>query len=550
MPESEFRSACIMPYQNEDGEGQLHPVRICVIDLGTNSFHTVIVDAHANGAYTVLDRFKEMVRLGERGMLGHELTPEAVERSIRALRRVRQLAEGWGATEFLAYATSAVREARNGGDFIVRVREETGIDVRVINGDYEAFLIYQGVRRALEMRAPTLLVDIGGGSTEFVVATSEDIYFRASLKLGAARMTGQFISTDPVASGEFKTLRKHYRSVLAPVFAAAREHGVREVIGSSGTMENLAHVYLNHFGDSELSIYQQPFDAPSFRNVTKMIMTATREERAAMRGIDAKRVDQVVAGAMLADVLLKDLEIERLRISPNALREGMVEDFIRTNSKRLRWGAPFGDVRRRTVNELGFRFRWDLKHVHQVAALALQLFDATTSLHRLGLRERELLEYAALLHDIGYHISRSSHHKHSLYLIKQADWQGFVPEEIDIMAHVARYHRGSLPRRKHTTFQRLPAETRDVIEKLAAFLRIAEGLERSHYQNVTHIRTRLTERRFEIILSTKADPQMEIWGGRRGTDLFEKVFDRKVRLTADDHQPMTVEAAASSQLPA
>lgn len=531
MAEPESRSACILPLRDDETTRlRPHPLRVCVIDVGTNSFHTVIVDAYPNGAYDVLDRFKEMVRLGERGTLGRILTEAAIDRSVRALRRVKLLAEGWGATEYLAYATSAVREAGNGGDFIVRVREATGIDVRVIHGDHEAYLIYQGVRRAVDMRAPTLIVDIGGGSTEFIIATSERVFYRTSLKLGAARMASEFITTDPVDRSEFTALRRHYRTVLEPVLAAARKHGVRDVVGSSGTIENLSQVYLNHYGDPDLNIYQQSFDAGSFRQVTKMIMTSSRADRAAMKGIERKRLDQVVAGATLADVILKDMDVDRLRVSPNALREGMVEDYIRSNSKRLQWGAPFADVRRRTVYEHGFRFRWNRRHVHHVAAIALQLYDASSALHGLGLKERELLEYASLLHDIGYHISRSSHHKHSLYLIKQADWQGFVPREIDVMAHVARYHRGSLPRRKHTSFQRLSPETRSVIAKLAAFLRIAEGLDRSHFQNVTHIRTRLTPTHFEIVLRTKSDAQLDVWGGRRAADLFESAFGRKVRI--------------------
>ncbi len=545
MSESEYRSACILPLRDDQqGSARPHPRRVCVIDVGTNSFHTVIVDAYPNGAYDVLDRFKEMVRLGERGTLGRRLTEAAIKRTIRALERVKLLADGWGVSEYLAYATSAVREAHNGGDFIIRVREATGINVRVINGAHEGYLIYQGVRRALEMREPALIVDIGGGSTEFIIATSERVLIRTSLKLGAARMTAEYVTTDPVGEEEFRALRARYRMELEPILAAARDVGVKEVIGSSGTMENLAQVYVNYFGDAELTIFQQPFDATSFRQATKKIMTATRSERAGMKGIDRKRVDQVVAGAMLADVILKDLGVQRLRISSNALREGMVEDYIRANSKRLRWGAPFADVRRRAVYEHGFRFRWNRRHVHQVAALALQLFDATSELHGLGMEERELLEYASLLHDIGYHISRSSHHKHSKYLIRQSDWQGFVPREIDIMAHVARYHRGNLPSPRHHSFQRLSDETRSTIQKLASFLRIAEGLERSHFQNVTHIHSRLTEEELEIVIRTKGDAQLDIWGGTRASDLFEATFGRRVRIRAEEHDEASLKQHA------
>lgn len=532
MPGVDYHAACLVdPDALTEAEPPEHPTRVCVIDVGTNSFHTVIVDAYPNGSFEVLDKLKEMVRLGERGLVEHRLTEGAMRRAVRALKRVRLLAEGWHVSEYLAFATSAIREAENGGDLIERIRQETDIHVQAISGELEAYLIYEGIRRAVDMRVPTLMIDIGGGSTEFIVGTSDEVHYQTSLKIGAARMTGQFITTDPVEKREFKALRAHYRDVLRPVFEAAQAYGVREIVGSSGTMENLAQVYVERHGDPSRSIYLQPFDPKDFRSVTKTVMQSTKAEREAMAGIDRKRVNQVVAGAILADVLLKDLEIERLRISPNALREGMVVYFIRENHPLLEVRSPYADVRRRAVNEIGFRFEWDLKHVRHVTAMALQLFDACRPLHGLGSEERELLEYASLLHDIGYYISRNAHHKHSLYLIKQADWRGFQPEEIDIMANVARYHRRSLPRDRHPAYKRLAKPYQKLVDQLASFLRLANGLDRSHYQNVSGLTAALTDKTFDIEIATKGDPQLEVWGGRRGADLFQQTFGRPVRIT-------------------
>lgn len=533
MPEDAISAACLVDARDLAApEPSSHPTRVCVVDLGTNSFHTVIVDAYASGAFEVLDRLKEMVRLGERGLTAHRLTEGGMKRALRAMKRVRQLAEGWNVTEYLAYATSAIREAENGGDLIEQIRQETGIHVRPISGELEARLIFEGVRRAVDLRVPTLLVDIGGGSAEFVVATSEAILYQTSLKVGAARMTGQFVRSDPVAEAEFRALRAHYRAVLAPVYEAARAHGVREMVGSSGTLESLAEVYLHRFGDPSRSIYLQDFSPRAFREATKLIMESSRAEREAMPGVDGKRVGQIVAGATLADVVLKDLDIERLRLSPNALREGMVVHFIRENHPLLEMRAPYADVRRRAVNEVGQRFEWDRKHVGHVTAMALQLFDACRPLHGLGPEARELLEYAALLHDIGYYISRNDHHKHSMYLIRHAEWRGFQPEEVDVMANVARYHRGGLPKDRHPAFKRLSKPRQRLVEQLAAFLRLANGLDRSHYQNVAGLRAELTDKGLAIEITTKGDPQLEVWGGRRGTDLFRQVFGRAVRITA------------------
>lgn len=542
MAEVDYHAACMVTNHDYAQNGvEHHPTRVCVIDLGTNSFHTLIVDVFPNGSFEVIDKFKEMVRLGERGFSGENLTDSIVKRSIRALERVKMLAEGWGATEYLAFATSAIREAKNGGAVIEKIRRETGIHVQPIDGVFEAQLIYQGIRRALDMRNPTLMVDIGGGSTEFIIGTSEEVYFATSLKLGAARVTRQFITTDPVEEREFRAIREHYRSALEPVLKAASEHGITEIVGSSGTFENIAQVCANRFGEADRSIYLQSFRQDDLRAVTKLIMPSSRAERQEMEGIDEKRVDQIVAGATLIDVLTKDLDAQQVRVSPNALREGMVVYFIQENYERLERVSPYADVRRRNVYEVGHRFGWDQKHVQHVTAMALLLFDLCRRLHRLGRQERELLEYASLLHDIGYYISRSSHHKHSLYLIKQADWMGFQPEEIDVMAHVARYHRRSMPKDRHTAYKRLSKEQQQLVNQLGAFLRMANGLDRSHFQNVTHLRAELDDEKLVLHVRTKADPQLEIWGGRRASDLFERTFGIKVHIVAEQTPAPVIE---------
>ncbi len=504
------------------------PIRLCVVDLGTNSFHAVIVDVNPNGTFTILDKIKEMVKLGEGGFSSHLLSDAAMQRGVEALHRIRILAEGWGAEEYMAFGTSAIREADNGGVFIQKVREELDLNIRAISGDMETRLIYEGVRRAVELAEPTLLVDIGGGSTEFVVGNSTESFFLRSLKLGAARITERFVTTDPINKVELKTLRKFYRDKLKPVVAASLEHDVRDLVGSSGTIENIAQVYLNEIGESSRSIYQYEFDAKSLRRVTKALTRSTLPERKSLPGIDEKRVDQVVAGAVLVDVLLKDLNIRRVRVSPNALREGIVVHFIAQNYARLERLAPYAGVRRRSVFELAYKCQWEETHALKVAELALQLFDACRELHGLRDPERELLEYAALLHDIGYHISRSSHHKHSRYLIENADLKGFQPEEIEIMAFAARYHRKAHPKKSHTDFQALPDDRRNLILKLAALLRLAEGLDRSHFQNVERLDVSVRKGKLSLKLHTDGDPQLDVWGAMRDADLFESVYGLKV----------------------
>lgn len=526
------RAACILVPETTYGVGgSSSPVRVCVIDLGTNSFHAVIVDAHSNGSFQVVDRMKEMVRLGQHGLSANTLPEEAMERGMRALKRIHLLARGWDAREFLAFATSAIREAANGGVFIRRARQELGLRIRPISGKQEAHLIFQGVTRAVDVPKPSLLVDIGGGSVEFIVVNKGRDVFARSLKLGAARMTEQFVSTDPLSQDEQTHLRAHFKGELDEVLEACREHGVKTIVGSSGTMKSLARVTVEEYGDDSRTIFQQALPVENVRAALQWVIGSTAEERRAHTAIDPKRVDQIGAGAVLLDTLCAGLpSVREVKVSPNALREGMVVHFIEKNYARIRQMASYRDPRRRSVHEIAYRFQWEEPHAQHVAATATFLFHVCRPLYEGPRSDVELLEYAALLHDVGYLISHAEHHRHSRYLIKNADLQGFQPEEVAIMSLVSRYHRNSAPEPSHEHFRSLSPEQQHRVRQLAALLRIAEGLDRSHFQNVVAVRALLTDEALHVLLATKGDPQLEIWAGEEEGAYFEDVFGREVHV--------------------
>ena len=543
MSAPDERTACILvPETTYGANGSASPIRVCVIDLGTNSFHAVIVDAHANGSFQVVDRMKEMVRLGRHGLSANTLPEEAMDRGMQALQRIHLLAQGWGANEFLAFATSAIREASNGGAFIRRVRRELGLRIRPISGEQEAQLIFQGVRRAVEMAAPTLLVDIGGGSVEFIVAAGGEQVFARSLKLGAARMTERFVTADPLPAAERDAMRAHFQETLSAVVDACRAYDVASIVGSSGTMKSLARVALEDGSNGAQTVFQRTFSAAEVRDALRWVIGSTEEQRLAHPAIDPKRVDQIGAGAVLVDTLLNDLPaVTHLRVSSNALREGMVVHFMETNYARIRRIAPFRDPRRRSVHELAYRYQWEERHAQHVAATATFLFDVCRPLYDGPARDAELLEYAALLHDVGYLVSHDTHAKHSRYLIKNADLQGFQPDEIAIMSLVARYHRGAPPKPSHKHYRKRPDGEQRRIRQLAALVHIAEGLDRSHFQNVTALRAELSDEALTLSIATKADPQLEVWSGTEEGAMFEAEFDRTLRVeaTAIETRPAT-----------
>lgn len=546
MPTVRERAACMfIPETTYRSGGPASPVRVCVIDLGTNSFHAIIVDAHPNGSYQVVDRMKEMVKLGAHGLEANPLPEAAMDRGMRALKRIHLLARGWEAREFLAFATSAIREAANGGAFIQRAREELGLRIRPIDGETEAHLISEGVRRAVDLPDPSLLVDIGGGSVEFIVVNRDRDVFAKSLKLGAARMTKQFVRSDPLSEEEQAQMRAHFKRELEEVAAVCRERSVQTIVGSSGTMKSLARVTAEQHGDGSRSIFQQTFSVADVRASLQWVMESTSDDRRAHPAIEPKRVEQIGAGAVLLDTLCAGLPLIRdVRVSPNALREGMVVHFIETNYRRLRHMASFREPRRRSVHEMAYRYQWEEPHAQHVAATATFLFDVCRPLYDGPDEDVELLEYAALLHDVGYLISHGQHDRHSHYLIENAELHGFQPEEVAIMALVARYHEGDLPSSDHESFRRLSPDQQQRVRQLVALIRIAEGLDRSHFQNVEALRARLDEETLLLLLATKEDPQLEVWAGSEEGAYFETVFGRTVHV-----EPTTIPARVNGQSP-
>lgn len=537
-------AACIrVPETTYASDSSASPIRVCVIDLGTNSFHAVIVDAYPNGSFQIVDRMKEMVRLGQHGLSDSTLPEDAIERGMQALKRIHLLARGWDTHEFMAFATSAIREASNGGVLIRRARQELGLRIRPINGEQEAHLIFQGVTRAVDVPESSLLVDVGGGSVEFIVVDQGKDVFARSLKLGAARMTEQYVATDPMSEDEQARLRAHCKGELEEVLTVCRDYGVTTVVGSSGTMKSLARVTVEEFGDQTRTIFQQALPVQEVRMALRWVMRSSAEERRAHVAIDPKRVDQIGAGAVLLDTLCAGLpSVQQVRVSPNALREGMVVHFIEENYTRLRQMASYRDPRRRSVHEIAFRFQWEERHAQHVAATATFLFHVCHPLYDGPKSDVELLEYAALLHDVGYLISHDEHQKHSRYLIKHADLQGFQPEEVSIISLVARYHRNAKPSSSHEHFRCLSPEEQKRVRQLASLLRIAEGLDRSHFQNVVALRSRLTDQALHLFLATKGDPQLEVWAGKEEGGLFEEVFDRTLYV-----EPTTISAKTNGQ---
>jgi exopolyphosphatase / guanosine-5'-triphosphate,3'-diphosphate pyrophosphatase len=505
--------------------------RVAAIDLGTNSFHAVIVDIFPDGSFYTIDKLKEMVLLAEKGM-GNKLSDEAMNRAVDALQKIKTLSEHQGAEKILAYATSAIREASNGGELIQRVIDEVGIKITAIPGRLEAELIGLAVQHGVNMPLkPSLIMDIGGGSVEYILADKEKFFYLTSKKMGVARMTARFVNQDPISKEEIEQLCDFYKEELLEVAQAFAHHRGSILIGSSGTMENIG-LMISHRNKKmpSLSINELEFTASEFFEFYDDVIGMDHNERAKLPGLDEKRIALLPAGLVLVRFVLKTFGINKVKISSQALREGIILRYLKKELNDLRELEIADDPRRRSVMELVHRCDWHESHSRHVAKLALRIFDYFRDALALTDTDRELLEYAAYMHDIGYHISHRKHHKHALYIIRNADLKGFRENEIEILANVARYHRRSIPKMRHPYYKQLDKQDKELVKKLSGILRVADGLDRSHYQNVRGMEIEQNSKTVTISISTEADPQLEIWGAMRKNLLFEIVTGKKLTI--------------------
>jgi exopolyphosphatase/guanosine-5'-triphosphate,3'-diphosphate pyrophosphatase len=502
-------------------------MRIAAIDVGSNSIHMVVAQVESDGRFRVLDRAKEMVRLGRRSLNSGRLSSEAMTAGLRTLVAFRTLAERQGVVRFNAVATSAVREASNGGDFIQRVKDEVGLRVKVIPGREEARLVYLGVRHAIDLRQqPTLIVDVGGGSVELILVDEGKPVALHSLKIGVARLSEKFLHTDPPAGKELAQLNAYLEEQLEPILSRVAKRPVRRVVGTSGTLLNLIAIAGYQRGeppDNHLNNFS--VSADDITRARRLVVKADREERLRIKGLDAKRVDLIVAGACLAECILRQGGAQELVACTWALREGVLLDFIARHPKGIEETERFADPRRRSVARLARHLGETAEHGQHVARLALQLFDQLHDDLALADETREWLEFAAWLHDVGHHIGHKDHQRHSYYLITNGELLGFRRDELEIIGLTARYHQKAAPKDADDGYAALSKGERRTVRALSAILRIADGLDRSHYGVVREVAALRRHGRVTLQLLTAGDDaQLEIWEGQRRAGLLEEVL--------------------------
>ncbi|WP_460192642.1 Ppx/GppA phosphatase family protein [Thermosynechococcus sp. FA-CM-4201] len=511
---------------------------LAAIDVGTNSIHMVVVQIQPSlPSFKIIAAEKDMVRLGERCQITGQLTEEAMNRAIATLRRCRELATGLKAEEIIGVATSAVREAPNGREFLERVKAETGLTIDLISGEEEARRIYLGVLSGLEFNGkPHIIIDIGGGSTELILGDGHEPRYLSSTKVGAVRLTDLFVKSDPISDQDYAALRAYVRGMLDRAVEDLRQqlgpHEKPQFVGTSGTIESLMMIHTcDRLGACPPSLRGYELTLEDLKALVAKLRRLNFSQRCQLLGMSERRAEIIVAGAVILAEAMEMLGQPSLITCDRALREGIIVDWMLTHGlieDRLRYQSS---VRQRSTYSLAQKFHVNLASSERVANFALTLFDRTQGvLHNWTEAERELLWAAAILHNAGHYVSHSAHHKHSYYLVRHGGLLGYTDTEIEIIANLCRYHRKSPPKKKHENFRQLVGRReRQIVEQLSAILRLASALDRRQIGAVDHITCewRAPQREFCVQVHP-ADPsdrcELEIWSVNYKKEPFETQF--------------------------
>lgn len=500
--------------------------RLAAIDIGTNSIRCIVVEIDPHGTFRVLDDEKAMVRLGEGLTETGFISEIAKERAIEALQRMAKISAGLRAEVAAVVATSAVRKALNRNQFIRHVKVATGLDINVISGSQEADLAGLSVHHNFAMdQQRYAMADIGGGSVEIVIATGRHAETVISLELGAVFLTEKFLHSDPFENSELKQLRKHIRKAL-------KKEGIGDglpvtcLIGSGGTMTNIGSMVMAMRGEQYESVHRYEVLHSEIIHLLAMLTRKSHKERLNIPGLNPERADIILAGMVLTDELMRRSRTNLLRINAQGIREGLIlqsmqeRGLISVVQQTRDW--------RDSILEFARSCRFDELHSTHVNRLAQLIFASVADLNQLSHRHSQLLEAAALLHDIGYFISYDRHHKHSYHLIRHANLFGFTPREREIVANVARYHRKGKPKKAHDNFSPLTQEDQKLVRQLGGILRLADGLDRRRNGQVKELHCRVQGNFFELKLSGQGDLTVEQYGAISKGNLFESAFGYKL----------------------
>ncbi|MCH2113655.1 MAG: Ppx/GppA family phosphatase [Pirellulales bacterium] len=504
--------------------------RLAAIDIGSNSIRLVVAEAQSHGRYRVLDEERETTRLGRSLASTGKLDDESIESAMAALRRFQSIIAGLGVESLRAIATCAVREATNGNEFCQRVLQQFDLEIEVVSAEEEAQLAFHSVRRRLDLTGKnTLLVDIGGGSTEIVLASGELIEAIYTTSLGAVRLLEKFGSGQSLAGDDFYRMQKWINRELKKTTEKPTAP-LHMLIGSGGTFTTLAAIVMAARGQARLPAAGCQISRAEIRHLVDRLRKMSLKQRREVAGLHPDRADIIVQGLATIDRIMRRFKVNLLQVHTYGVRDGMLLSMIESLQ---------GTQDAEAVDETAHIERFaaacgvELTHARHAAKLATDIYKGLCQTYDLDAKDSRLLDAAARMQDVGYLINYAGHHKHSYHLILHSSIESFRPKELEIIANVARYHRGAEPKNKHKNFRILNKGDQRRVEQMASILRIAGGLDRSYNQSIEAVQVRGTKKQTELLVSSKEYPEVDLWAARRRASLFEKAFQTETSIQWD-----------------
>ena len=516
--------------------------RVAAIDIGTNSTHLLVASVDTTlGTFSIEQAEKSTTRLGERDPDSGELTSEAMQRGYETLRRFRDLAMSHDVEQIVTAATSAVREAPNGREFLQSIQDGLGIDVDLVSGPEEARLIYLGVLSGMSFGdRPHLVLDIGGGSTELILADGRDARALTSTRVGAVRLQRDFVKDDPIPPHRRSFLQAFIQGSLEPavdkVHRRIKPGEIPVLVATSGTAMAIGALAASEDERPPLKLHGYRVSRQRLDRVVEKLVTMTPEQRRDLSPINDRRAEIIVPGALILQTTMQMLGVEEFVLSERALREGLIVDWMLRHGLLEDRFSFQSSIRQRTVIHQVQRFAVNQRRAERVATHALSLYDATEGLmHQDDGQGRELLWAAAMLHACGQHINLSAYHKHSWYLIRHGELLGYSEAEHLMVAAIARYHRRSLPKKRHESWQALVTrDNRRCVSEMALLLRLAAALDRRPEPVVASLRVNKAPDVLDLVLVPERLNQnlsLEQWSLESCADVIREASGVKLRVS-------------------
>jgi exopolyphosphatase/guanosine-5'-triphosphate,3'-diphosphate pyrophosphatase len=510
---------------------------VAVLDMGASAVRLLIAEIPTDGGPPrILEQASRSVLLGRDAFTGGRLGATTIEATLRALEGFRRIMDSYGVVRYRAVATSAVREAINRDTFIDRVRLRTGIDVEVIDGSEENRLTYMAVRDALRehealVSGDALLVEVGGGSADLSFLRRGEPVYSGTYALGAIRMRQNLAAWHGSHDQRVKLFRRTVQNIVEDIRRDVPLREARHFLALGGDTRFAADQILGEHLEAGVRC------VPRERFVAYCEETAALDDEQLVERYRTplSQVETLVPALVVYRELLLETQATTVLVPEASLRGGLLLDMVRTER-----GHGIEDFSRQVLGSataLGEKYRYDAPHARQVALLAGRLFDDLRPEHGMGVRDRLLLEVAALLHDVGIFVNLRSHHKHSQYILSVSEIFGLSREDMAIISNIARYHRRAAPNKSHLPYMTLDAEARVRVNKLGAILRVANALDADHLQKLRDVRVVQEEDHWVLEVDGGGDLTLERLAALARADLLVEVFGRRVAFRESGTRP-------------